>query len=213
MLGSGDVGVDATQYRPPIPCQESPPSTLAFSEDVQSFVNVGHLIPSAPTSHCWTVSEGRRTPPPSTVSPTSFQLAAQHPSHALPDPSTSALGRDAILAYAYGLYQTQEPESSSVLAATPVYNPARPSTASENIDISQLLPLLTLLRSSHPNHLPTLLLLSSVQFAMGGYDASLDINKHILSIDPDYVSQSPFTMAILIKCYLGGSDVQYRCNK
>ncbi|CAH7685890.1 expressed protein [Phakopsora pachyrhizi] len=50
-----------------------------------------------------------------------------------------------------------------------------------------LLPLLHTLARLHPNHLPTLLLLSCVYYSQGDYVSALYYNDQILSIDPDYV--------------------------
>ncbi|KAI0322338.1 glycosyl transferase family 41-domain-containing protein [Amylostereum chailletii] len=52
---------------------------------------------------------------------------------------------------------------------------------------SALLPLLLMLRSNHKRHLPTLLLLGCVYFAIGDYAMSMNIDHEILVIDPKCV--------------------------
>jgi len=104
-----------------------------------------------------------------------------------PNPFVSTLARDAILTYAYRLYQSKRnPGATSILSAIPVFN-LPDMTSLEHVNSSQLIPLLTTLRSLHPHHLPTLLLLGSVYYAMDDYATSLSLNEEILSIDPGYV--------------------------
>lgn len=107
------------------------------------------------------------------------------------NPLASNLGRNAILTYAYRLYQSQNsPAPSSELSAAPVFDTLPEMTSSEHVYATQLVPLLTTLRSLHPDHLPTLLLLGSVHYAMGDYSTSLSVNEEILSIDSEYVGSS-----------------------
>ncbi|KAH9825337.1 UDP-N-acetylglucosaminyltransferase [Melampsora americana] len=54
-------------------------------------------------------------------------------------------------------------------------------------DATVVLPLLHTLIKLHPNHLPSLLLLSCVYYSQGDYVSSLLYNNQILSIDPEYV--------------------------
>ncbi|GAA5882402.1 hypothetical protein JCM3774_004299 [Rhodotorula dairenensis] len=70
--------------------------------------------------------------------------------------------RDYLLSYAHQLYST-EPQSP------------------------QLLPLLHTLEALHPDHLPTLLLISCVYYSRGELESSLYYNKRLLQIDPTYV--------------------------
>lgn len=51
----------------------------------------------------------------------------------------------------------------------------------------QLLPLLHTIEALHPDHLPTLLLISCVYYSRGELDSSLYYNKRLLHIDPSYV--------------------------
>jgi hypothetical protein len=86
-------------------------------------------------------------------------------------------------------------------------------TSPEHTYKSQLVPLLITLRSLHPRHLPTLLLLGSLYYAMGDYATSLSFNEEILSIDPEYVGISmPHIHAEYFNhcLVLGRSYVQYR---
>jgi hypothetical protein len=71
--------------------------------------------------------------------------------------------RDYLLSYAHQLYSS-EPQSP------------------------QLLPLLHTLEALHPDHLPTLLLISCVYYSRGELESSLYYNKRLLQIDPSYVS-------------------------
>jgi hypothetical protein len=59
-------------------------------------------------------------------------------------------------------------------------------TSSEHV-YTQLVSLLTLMRTLHPHHFPTLLLLGSVYYAMDDFASSLHLNEEILSVDPEYV--------------------------
>jgi protein O-GlcNAc transferase len=109
--------------------------------------------------------------------------------HPPPNPLASTSARDAVLTYAYQLYQSQRnPGATSILSATPVFNLVPAMTSLEHVYSSQLVPLLRTLRSLHPHHLPTLLLLGSVHYAMDDFTTSLSLNEEILVIDPEYVS-------------------------
>ncbi|GAA5980516.1 hypothetical protein JCM10908_001676 [Rhodotorula pacifica] len=70
--------------------------------------------------------------------------------------------RDYLLTYAHQLYST-EPHSP------------------------HLLPLLHTLEALHPDHLPTLLLISCVYYSRGELESSLYYNKRLLQNDPSYV--------------------------
>ncbi|KAK0553606.1 hypothetical protein OC846_002447 [Tilletia horrida] len=97
--------------------------------------------------------------------------------------------RDQLLQYAHSLYsngtaaqqqQQSQPDSQSKVAA-----PVSGTTASSLHP--SLLPLLHTLHDLHPQHLPTLLLMSCVYYSIGNLAGSLWYNKMILSIDPGYV--------------------------
>lgn len=123
-----------------------------------------------------------------------------HPGIITPNPLESNVGRDALLAYAHRLYESPGRPGPSGLSATPVFNLPNTTSSSEHEYQSQLLPIITMLRSLHPRHIPTLLLLGSVHFAMGDMSSSLAINHEILSLDPNYASCSLrfFSIAQLI---------------
>ncbi|KAM0749157.1 TPR-like protein [Meredithblackwellia eburnea MCA 4105] len=70
--------------------------------------------------------------------------------------------RDYFLAYAHSLYST-DPTNES------------------------LLPILHTLDQVHPNHLPTLLLMSCVYYTTGMFESSIYFNDRILKIDENYV--------------------------
>ncbi|BGP12958.1 hypothetical protein JCM10213v2_000875 [Rhodosporidiobolus nylandii] len=52
---------------------------------------------------------------------------------------------------------------------------------------AELLPLLHTIESVHPDHLPTLLLISCVYYTRGELESSLYYNKRLLAFDPTYV--------------------------
>ncbi|GAA5831870.1 hypothetical protein JCM11251_003916 [Rhodosporidiobolus azoricus] len=70
--------------------------------------------------------------------------------------------RDYLLSYAHAMY-AKDPHSDD------------------------LLPLLHTLESMHPDHLPTLLLISCVYYTRGELESSLYYNKRLLGFDPTYV--------------------------
>lgn len=70
--------------------------------------------------------------------------------------------RDYLLAFAHQTYST-DPQSAN------------------------LLPLLHTLEAVHPDHLPTLLLISCVYYTRGELESSLYYNKRLLGFDPSYV--------------------------
>ena len=82
--------------------------------------------------------------------------------------------RDQLLQYAHGLYMQGPPQADAAARGTDKLHPT-------------LLPLLHTLHKLHPNHLPTLLLLSCAYYAADNYAGSLWYNNLILRIDPNYV--------------------------
>jgi hypothetical protein len=94
----------------------------------------------------------------------------------------TSIARDALLAYAHRLYNDS---TDPPLGLTPA--PQQTGADSSRLHHDQLIPLLESIKSQHPQHLPTLLLLSCVQYTIGDYDACLSTCNLILSIDPDYV--------------------------
>lgn len=82
---------------------------------------------------------------------------------------------DQLLRFAHALYQT----GSQTLK--------KPDGTTSNQLHPTLLPLLHTLHNLHPQHLPTLLLLSCAYYSAGDLPASLYWNDQILAIDPRYV--------------------------
>jgi hypothetical protein len=75
--------------------------------------------------------------------------------------------RDYLLAYAHTLY-ARDPSSHDLIA------------------------LLHMLENIHPQHLPTLLLMSCVYYTKGELERSYVYNEKLLKLDPTYVSPMPF---------------------
>ncbi|KAL5495255.1 hypothetical protein ACEPAI_718 [Sanghuangporus weigelae] len=103
--------------------------------------------------------------------------------HTVPNPLASTLARDSLLIYAHKIFN-----SFSIPGST-VDNSHAPSdvTSPDHPYNSQLLPLLQRLRILHPEHLPTLLLLGCVHYAVGNHKESLAVNEGILQIDANFV--------------------------
>lgn len=128
--------------------------------------------PQASTSRFDLISNGFNSTAEETISP---QLTF--------NPLTSSLGRDILLSYAQRDYMTSVKPGSSRPTAVPIHRPAqRHLGKGDNVR-----GLLTILRTFHPTHLPTLLLLGCTYFASGDLTSSLEINQEILRIDPNYV--------------------------
>lgn len=166
---------DSKAWTCPIPCQESPPSAVAFTEDVDTYTGYDHFPPQ----------RNKANVPPAQAKPAPVDF---------PDDLRllfSTLGRDAILAYAQRLYNEEGVPAPFKLTPTPLFTPSQ-SVKKENIYSSHLLPLLYMLRKAHPDHIPTMLLLSCVYYAMGNYQESLDLNEHLLKIEPQCVRSAKF---------------------
>lgn len=103
-------------------------------------------------------------------------------------PIANSLSRDALLAYAYWLYDTRT-DNPPGLTHTPAFEIPPSALTPEDIYQSRLLPLLLTLRSLHPRYIPILLLLSCTYHSLGDYESSLKVGYEILNIDPDYVGQ------------------------
>ncbi|GAA5827127.1 hypothetical protein JCM5353_006201 [Sporobolomyces roseus] len=97
-------------------------------------------------------------PPPVSPSTSARQLSDPSLLASVATPSK----RDYLLSYAHTLY-SQDPGSK------------------------ELLPLLHTIESIHPDHLPTLLLISCVYYTRGELESSLYYNKRLLAFDPNYV--------------------------
>ncbi|GAA5862952.1 hypothetical protein JCM1840_002337 [Sporobolomyces johnsonii] len=98
--------------------------------------------------------------PSSALPPTSASTTLSDPT--LLASVASPQKRDYLLSYAHTLY-AKDPGSS------------------------ELLPLLHTIESIHPDHLPTLLLISCVYYTRGELESSLYYNKRLLAYDPSYV--------------------------
>jgi protein O-GlcNAc transferase len=123
-------------------------------------------------------------------------------------PFASSLARDALLTYAYRLYETPDHPPTG-LSHLPLFH-SMDSASPQDVYRSQLIPLLVTLRSLHPNHLPTLLLLGCVHHAIGEYQSCLEINRHILSIDPNFVSRTHLMIIAKFSALLW--KVEAMCN-
>ena len=121
------------------------------------------------------------------------------PLSARPGSFDGSLNRNAMLAYAYHLYDrrgTMLPAMTSVPLASRQLNPAN----SEDVYKLQLLPLLVTMRTFYPQDLSILLLMACTHYALGDYEASLRISEDILALDPDFVRffrQSRFVLLVI----------------
>lgn len=134
--------------------------------------------------------------------PTSMRLpTAQHPGlppappsidpHPVAGPGaalSTSLARDAMMAYAYYLYDTPGPGKTPLgLTSVPILHTPPHTEAPDRVYRERLLPLLLALRDIHPNHIPILLLLACTYFALGDLHTSLAISQQILTINANYV--------------------------
>ncbi|KEP54922.1 glycosyltransferase family 41 protein [Rhizoctonia solani 123E] len=146
------------------------PSALGHSISLQGVA--GPLEPSAGFTHM-----------PFDPAPISMQIPL--------NPLKSSLTREAMLAHALKLYEN--PGAGSLPSLGLTTQPLDPETSElECVDPMQiysieLLPLLTSLRTLHPTHLPTALLLACVQYVLSDYEGSLRTNHEILALNPNYV--------------------------
>ncbi|KAH7104421.1 protein prenylyltransferase [Auriculariales sp. MPI-PUGE-AT-0066] len=105
-------------------------------------------------------------------------------------PLATSAARDSLLSYAHQLYLSASSSMSSgpaAMSAVPLVA-TTPSQAHSQRSLlkTQLLPLLSGLRTMHPRHTPTLLLYGCVLHALEDHEASLAVNQEILTIDPDF---------------------------
>ena len=129
---------------------------------------------------------------PSSIIRTALPLLMQNrtlqPSSAsgtVPNPLASTLARDSLLIYAHQIFNSF-PLPGSIMNTS--HGP-KDLTSPDHPFNSQLLPLLQRLRFLHPGHLPTLLLLGCVYYAVGNHKESLAVNEEILRIDANFVSR------------------------
>lgn len=102
-------------------------------------------------------------------------------------PFANSTARDALLLYAYRLYESPQNPMVSGLTPVPLFTAALRARSAEEIYRSQLLPLLATLRSLHPRHIPALLLIGCVHHAIGEFDQAIETFQDILTIDSNYV--------------------------
>ncbi|KAI0048062.1 glycosyltransferase family 41 protein [Auriscalpium vulgare] len=102
---------------------------------------------------------------------------------ALPVLIASEADRDALLSYAYRIYESSLRWKSSGLSHRPLPPSSESSSAVEAVQATPLLPLLSMI-SGWSHDATSLLLLGCVHFALRNYDKSLSINREILLIDP-----------------------------
>ncbi|KAI0078879.1 TPR-like protein [Panus rudis PR-1116 ss-1] len=118
--------------------------------------------------------------PPSTSFPVRPDFGATQP-----NPFASSLNRDALLSYAYHLYDSRK-DASHGLTHQPLFEPLPiPQTPAE-LYKARLLPLLITLKSLHPTYIPILLLLACTYHALGNFEESLHVNYEILKLHPHY---------------------------
>lgn len=114
------------------------------------------------------------------------------------NPLNSSLTRDAMLAHAHKLYESPAPNirAPSGLTARPLEPETNVPGSTDPMQVynAELLPLLKSLRALHPNHIPTALLLSCVQYAVKDYDGSLRTSHEILALNPNFVSDWPSSL-------------------
>ncbi|KAI0348056.1 TPR-like protein [Trametopsis cervina] len=102
------------------------------------------------------------------------------------NPFANRLNRDALLAYAYHLYDRPN-VSHAGLTPMPLTDPLPVLTQPEDVYRLRLLPLLNTLRSLQPKDIAVLLLLACTFHALGDYESSLRVSEDMLAIDPDFV--------------------------
>ncbi|KAI0639406.1 TPR-like protein [Trametes polyzona] len=101
---------------------------------------------------------------------------------------STSLARDAMMAYAYYLYDSPGPGRTPLgLTSVPVLHVPPDNEPPDRVYRERLLPLLLALREFHPNHIPILLLLACTYYALGDLHTSLSISQHILSLNANYV--------------------------
>ncbi|KAF5386146.1 hypothetical protein D9615_002508 [Tricholomella constricta] len=100
------------------------------------------------------------------------------------NPLESTLCRDILLSYVQRDYLASVKPNSSRLAPVPIHRPNTSHSLGRDGDMHALL---TVLRTFHPTHLPTLLLLGCLYFTSGDLDLSLEINQDILRLEPNHI--------------------------
>lgn len=118
--------------------------------------------------------------PPNTDAPPAQQT--------VPNPFASNASRDALLRYAYHLYNSPNRPIAG-LTAMPLVDtlPTLTHGAQDEVYRLCLLPLLASLRILRADDLPVLLLLSCTYHALGEFESCLQISQEMLNINPHYV--------------------------
>ncbi|GJJ09471.1 hypothetical protein Clacol_003694 [Clathrus columnatus] len=104
----------------------------------------------------------------------------------LPDPLASEFARDALLSYAYRVYNSNISLPLG-LSINPIFDDSMETSIPANAYTTELLPILYSLKQYHPNHLPVLLLLGCSLYSVGDYNGSVTVNLEILRVKPNYV--------------------------
>lgn len=123
------------------------------------------------------------------------------------NPFTSGVARDALMAYAYHLYESSARHTPGLTPAPIFGTSGTVATTPTEIYRTRLLPLLSTLRTLHPDHLPLLLLLACTHHELGEYDNSLAIGQEMLIIDPNYV-EAMCNLGTTVKA-MGQTDQAY----
>ncbi|VDB99598.1 unnamed protein product [Peniophora sp. CBMAI 1063] len=104
-----------------------------------------------------------------------------------PAATLSESTRDMLLEHACRLYELPSGFIPSRLAHKPLSLRIPPATSPEQSFRGQVLPLLLMLDKTYAHHLPTLLLLGCVYYALQDYSKALQTFENIISVDPNYV--------------------------
>ncbi|KAH9944382.1 TPR-like protein [Epithele typhae] len=92
------------------------------------------------------------------------------------------------MVYAYNAYDAPGPSFVPVgLTSAPLANISPGILVPSESYRTRLIPVLTTLLALHPHHLPAMLLLACIYYALGDFDSSIAVNDQILSIDANYV--------------------------
>ncbi|KAA1466908.1 hypothetical protein DENSPDRAFT_766865 [Dentipellis sp. KUC8613] len=116
------------------------------------------------------------------------QAASPSQPSAAGNPFADAAVRDAVLNYAYKLFEESTRSSTSGLSHVPRAAAISRNRSPDETFTAGLLPILSSLRLLHPAYSAILLLLGCVHFSLGDFEASLLVNRQISSTDPNYAS-------------------------
>lgn len=159
-VGKLPIPSTAGSSKPALPSQASAALVHLSSSSTQPSTATEAELAALPTASAPTsLSQPNVPAPPALVDPSRASLSRPE---TLASVASSPAKRDYLLSYAHALY-AKEPQSE------------------------ELLPLLHTIESMHPDHLPTLLLISCVYYTSGELESSLYYNKKLLEYDPSYV--------------------------